>query len=121
MIWPKPSRTCHVALQLSLGLAILCWAMVQYAYYGEQQMLRKFPSEFPSNPDTDHGFRLLKLYGAGTGSWRILGAMASSCLSLLCFGTALIRDFHSVKSPLGLIVSLSMAAQGAYWAWFYLR
>jgi len=87
MMATRRSKLLIAALILSV-IALVCGFE---AYFGEWRLIHcQFPNEFPNDPDSDHGIRLLILYWSTYGQWFLLLSALCWLFGIVLTGTALI-------------------------------
>jgi len=110
----KGSRLMIMALIVS-GLAIASFGA---AYFGEWWMIhREHPGEFPNDPESDHGFRLLKMYWMTDGAARIIHGAELWALGLLLYLVAGFRRQSSLKSRSGVACGVIHGVLCCYALW----
>ena len=80
------TRLTKIAFTLALAAAVA----LLLAYGGQWKLIHiDYPEEFPNDPGTDHGFRLLMLYWGTIGGWlamlNAIFCMASLLLSVIAW------------------------------------
>ena len=107
---------------IALVLCLLAVLALMEAHFGEWRIVHwDFSDEFPNHPDSDHGFRLMKLYWMTHGSQCVLLASLLWVLAWPFFLTAAIRRSDSLRHWTGISSTALHGFLILYCVWLLLR
>lgn len=107
-------------MRAALVLTSTAFVAVAAAYIGMWWMTVQYPKDFPNDPETDRGFRILKVYWMTCGSYLVLLGTVSWILGLLVYVTAGLSRRACFSSGPGQWCSVLHCILGGYVFWLFL-
>ena len=103
--------------KIACVIAILALIALIAAYIGQWILVHiSYPGEFPNDPGSDHGFRLMKIYWLTTGGWLAILNVGLWVISACFAFVAVLRRFEEIHSKTWQIAAITDISIAVFWA-----